>query len=265
MLNQYPRVAFWPGAKSAWRAGRSSLATILVHIPVAIAAGLIAGVVYLSTMSQDLTWVNFGSDGGELITASVTLGVPHPPGYPTYVLVGKLFSLLPLGGTLAYRYNLFSVVAMSFAVGLLTAASGRLINQVDPDRSRNRLASLAVGLIFAFIPLVWSQAVIAEVYALNLAVLAAMMWFLLAPVERQRPMVVGFLLGLAATTHLTSLIVLPAVFLLLRKPSWKRFLSGFLLGLAPFLALPLLGSGSSSIIWGNPTTLSGWWWLVTRE
>ena len=230
-----------------------------------VAAGLIAGVVYLSTLSQDLTWANFGSDGGELVTASVTLGVPHPPGYPTYVLVGKLFSLLPFGGTLAYRYNLFSAVAMSFAVGLLTATSGRMINLRNPSESKKKLSAMIIGLTYAFIPLVWSQSVIAEVYALNLAVLATLLWFLLAPVERQRPLVIGFLLGLAATTHLTSLILLPAIFLLVRKFSWKRFLSGFLLGLSPFLALLLLGSGSSPIIWGDPTDLSGLWWLVSAE
>jgi hypothetical protein len=234
-------------------------------MPIPIATGLIAGVVYLLTLSQDLTWANFGSDGGELVTASVTLGVPHPPGYPTYVLVGKLFGFLPFGDTLAYRYNLFSAVAMSSAVGLLTATCGKMFNHIDPAKSKNKLSFLSIGLTFAFIPLVWSQSVIAEVYALNLSVLAALLWFLLGPAERQRPLVIVFLLGLATTTHLTSLFLLPAVFLLLCKLSWKRVLSGFLLGVSPFLAPLLLGSGNSPIIWGDPTDLSGLWWLVSAE
>jgi hypothetical protein len=81
---------------------------------------LCALLVYVLTLAPDLTWANFGTDGGELITAAVTLGVPHPPGYPTYVLLGKLISLIPMG-TVAYRFNLFSAVCVSLARACVAA------------------------------------------------------------------------------------------------------------------------------------------------
>ncbi|HID51919.1 MAG TPA: DUF2723 domain-containing protein, partial [Anaerolineae bacterium] len=74
--------------------------------------------VYWLTLAPDLTAAHWGGDGGELITAAVTLGVPHPPGYPTYVLLGKLFGFLPVG-SVAYRFNLFSAVAVALAAAVV--------------------------------------------------------------------------------------------------------------------------------------------------
>jgi hypothetical protein len=122
----------------------------------------VALAVYAPTVARDLSWAGAATDGGELITASFTLGVPHPPGYPTYVVLGKLVSLLPLG-TVAFRYNLFSAVCAALAAGLLVAAiRAHWGGRVRP------VTAIAAALAFAWLPLVWSQAVVAEVYALNL-------------------------------------------------------------------------------------------------
>ena len=75
-----------------------------------VLAGLLAILFYSIGLGHDLALSNYGTDGGELITASMTLGVAHPPGYPTYILTSKLFSFFPLGGTIAFQYNLFSAV-----------------------------------------------------------------------------------------------------------------------------------------------------------
>ena len=85
----------------------------------------IALVVYLLTLAPGLTQAHFGGDGGELITAAVTGGVPHPQGYPTYSLLGSLLRWLPLG-TVAYRFNLFSAVCM--------AATAAIISQIAKDK-----------------------------------------------------------------------------------------------------------------------------------
>jgi hypothetical protein len=142
-----------------------------------VATAGIAFLAYLSALAPDLTWANHSGDGGELITASFTLGVAHPPGYPTYVVLGKLFSTLP-AGTIAFRYNLFSAASLAIAAGLLAAT---VIRSSRTTAASRRLPSHLVGVVAAltvpFAPLVWSQAIIAEVYALNLVFLAA---FLLA-------------------------------------------------------------------------------------
>jgi len=58
-----------------------------------------------ATMAPGLAWRHFGDDGGELILASVFLGVAHPPGCPAYLFLGKMFSLLP-GTAMAWKFNL---------------------------------------------------------------------------------------------------------------------------------------------------------------
>ena len=69
-------------------------------------------------MAPGITWAYEGWDGAELITASYRLGIPHPPGYPTYAMVGWLFSHLPIGA-IAWRYSLLSAVAVAGATWLI--------------------------------------------------------------------------------------------------------------------------------------------------
>jgi len=219
--------------------------------------------VYIVSMPNDLTWSYFGGDGGELITASLTLGIPHPPGYPTYVLLGKAFASLPFG-TLAERYHLFSAISMSIAAAVITKIaleyrSGNENYPSSPTRP-HYLPAMAAGLIFAFTPLVWSQAVIAEVYALNLALLAVLIWVL---ISGRSPLLAGILFGLSLTSHLTSLLMLPLCLFLLVRGSWSRFILGSLLGLAPLAVLFYLANSSSPIIWSQPENLKSWLWLVS--
>ena len=220
----------------------------------ALVTTVVALAVYAPTVARDLTWANAATDGGDLITASYTLGIPHPPGYPTYVLLGKLFSLMPLG-TVAFRYNLFSAVCAAAAAGLLAAAIRvQWGARVPPTKAA------AAALFFAFLPLVWSQAVVAEVYSLNLLLVAA--FLLLA--ARGRVLGSGLLLGLALTAHPTSLLLLPAA-LLGAGRAWPRLLAGMVGGLLPLLLLPWLARGDSPVVWGRPETLGGWWWLVSSR
>ena len=217
---------------------------------VALVAAVVLAV-YAPTVARDLTWSGAG-DGGELIAAAMTLGVPHPPGYPTYVLLGRLFALLPLG-SVAFRFNLFSAVCVAAAAGLLVLAMRR--------RWGARLrpaAAVAAALTFAFLPLVWSQAVVAEVYGLNLLCVVA---FVAVWLRRGPSLAGGLLLGLAITAHPTSWLLAPAA--LLGGRGRARLLAGAAIGLLPLLALPLLARGDSPIVWGRPDTAAGWWWLVS--
>lgn len=229
-----------------------------------------AFVVYMLTLAPDLSWANHSVDGGELITAAATLGVPHPSGYPTYVLLGKLFTWLPIG-TLAYRLNFFSAVSVALAAGLVGLMGVHLIEHYFPALP-NRPAKLvgvwpevtavAAGLTFAFAPLIWGQALVSEVYGLNLLCLAALLWALLT----QRPSwLVGLLFGLSLTTHLTSLLLLPLTLIWLGRQQIGKFFLGVLIGLLPFLFLPLLTNSGSPVVWGQADNLAGWWWLVSGQ
>lgn len=225
---------------------------------IPLVSSVLALLLYGWTLAPGLTWAHFGADGGELITASFTLGVPHPPGYPTYVALGKLFSYLPLGST-AVRYNLFSAAAAAAAAAFVSAAALSLMDQPQPSPAE-AAAATAAGISLAAAPLVWGQATIAEVYALNLMVLAALLWSLLS---EKPPLLTGALLGLSVSTHLTSLLMVPLVLALTPGASWGRLGAGVLFGLTPYLLIPLFAAGDSPIVWGEPTSPAGWLWLVS--
>ena len=220
-----------------------------------VLAGLAAFLVYLLSMAPDLTWANFSSDGGELITASITSGIPHPPGYPTYIFLGKIAALIPIG-TVAWRFNFLSAVSAATAVAFITATAQELL----PVTKKNQVVAVAGGLCAAFAPLFWGQALVSEVYALNMAILSILLWSLLSG---RSSFLSGILLGLATTTHLSSLIMLPLALALSARRRWLHLIAGLLLGLLPFLALPFLARSGSPVIWGDPTTLRGWLWLVS--
>lgn len=260
-----------------------------VWVETAVTFG-VALFVYIATLAPGLTWQHFGVDGGELVTASVTFGVPHPPGYPTYVLLGKLFSLLPIG-TIAYRFNLFSAVCTAAAASVVTAtadlqlrqayrfnllsavraaAAGSAVTETGDLQLRPRrtnplergIIAVAVGLSVAFAGLVWSQAVITEVYGLNLLLLALLLWTL---VGKRPPFLIGFLLGLALTTHLTSVFFGPLVLLRTPRSKWHLVVCGAVVGLLPYLLIFLLARTGSPVVWGDPGTMGGWWWLVSGQ
>jgi Protein O-mannosyl-transferase TMEM260-like len=214
---------------------------------------LVVLLVYGTTAVPDLTWAFGSGDGGELITAAVSGGIPHPPGYPTYLLLGKLVALLPLE-PIAYRFNLFSAVCGALAAAFTSPTAKHL-------GLRGWLTVLP-GLTLAFVPLVWQQAIVTEVYALNLLFASLFLWSLLG----KRPSwFTGLLLGVSLTTHLTSALLLPLALLLLPQNQWKQFAFGTLLGLTPFLLLPWLAEADSPVVWGNLNTVAGWWWLVSAQ
>src|SRR5262245_48960660 len=89
-------------------------------LPWALGLFTVALVTYALTLYRTVP----GGDSGELILAAQTLGVAHPPGYPLFTMLGKLFSLLPFS-TIAWRINLLSAVCDAGAAALLLLATAR--------------------------------------------------------------------------------------------------------------------------------------------
>jgi hypothetical protein len=146
-----------------------------------------------------------------------TLGIAHPTGYPLYTLLGKLFTLIPVGD-IAYRVNL-----MSAFFAALTVAFTYLLVRILTDGS---LSAFFASLAIAVSPVFWSQAVIAEVYSLN-AFFTTLVVYLLFRWEmnrRQRPrasmsnavasntlLLAAFVYGLSLTHHRLMLLLAPAI------------------------------------------------------
>src|SRR5262245_60054533 len=174
-------------------------------------AALAALWAYALTLSPTVAWVNEGEDSGDLLVASATLGIPHPTGYPLFVLLGRVAGFLPLG-SLAFRINLVAAVAGAVSVYFIA----RYVLEVAPRAASAGAALAAAGaaLTYAFSRGAWSQSVLAEVYSLNAAFLAAILWAL-ARAERtgsaRHLALAAYLLGLGLTNHLLLIAVIPAV------------------------------------------------------
>jgi len=295
---------FWPGVvpNIGWAllGGSLALAMLLtirqanwLYAPRAIVLLERLGAFFLASVVLALYLRTLGPTVGQADTfefqvVAPTLGVAHPTGYPLYVLSGKLFSWLPFG-SVAWRVNLASAVFGTAAVVVLY----QLISQL----TRRPLLAVAAALAFAFSRVFWSQAVVAEVYALHNLFVAGVMLLLLgwasghwwasyshsaregktnfqhvAAAKRRvlNPVyVLALLLGLSFANHLTTALLLPAValtFLLLRpRLSWREWLVAvvlFLLGLSLYLYIylrwPMLHHGA----WMSP---GEFWRYITGQ
>lgn len=248
---------------------RFLLAAGLAPLLAAAAALLL----YVLTAPPSLTWAHHGADGGDLIAAAVTAGVPHPSGYPTYCLLGRLVALLPLG-PVARRFALFSGVTAAAAVGLLCHAAQRLL---DADAGRRSWRSAATAMVAALLvatgPIYWSQAVIAEVYALNALFVALGLHLALhARASAGAALVAGMAIGLGLGNHLTLALALPGLAVLAwrgapRHP-WRLAATlgaGMALGLAVYAYLPLAARRDPPINWADPRTWERFLGVVTAR
>jgi hypothetical protein len=243
---------------------------------VALAVAAVALVAYLTTLAPTITWSHSGADGGDLITAAATDGVPHPTGYPTYLLLAKPFLLLPWGD-LAWRLNLMSAVFASLSVGLLYLSAIRTLRMLG-NRAiavQHHIVAAAAALAFAFSPVLWSQAVITEVYALNAAFFSLILYLVLSWMENRRPLsllLAGAAFGFGLGNHLTLVLAVPGIALLFLL--WPRLLPdrrwlllalsvASLLGLSIYALLPIRASQAPPVNWGDPRTVGRFIWLVT--
>lgn len=238
-------------------------------LTVGLTAGL-AFVLYWLSCAPNLTWAHQGADGGELIAAAISNGVPHPPGYPLYMLLlrGWLAAtdrLLPFG-SLAWHGALFSALCAAASTGVTVITSATLL---APAQRRWLWGGLA-GLAWAICPLVWSQAVITEVYTLHALLVALLGWVTLS--NQRRTWQIALVVALGVAHHLTFGLLLPAAVYFLwlehRKDATLRRLvlglgAGMVLGALFYLRTPLVARLTPPINWGYADNIDGLTWLVT--
>jgi len=232
---------------------------------------LLAGVAFLFydvTLTPSLSYLS--PDGNELATIPYVLGLAHMPGYPLYTWLGKIFTWLPFGDV-AHRVNLMSAALGAAGVGSLYLIIKALLHPKTASPIIHRAGASLAATLFAFSPTFWSQAVIAEVYAPNIALVALTILALLHWERTRRDrdfFLFALIFGLSMGTHISNLGFAPAFALfvlltdrtVLKRPTWwMAGIVGFSLGAAQFAWLPLKASTLNDRIMLEhaPTTLKG--------
>ncbi len=229
------------GATSIARLARRLRSLAGSNAAMAVAVGLIALAVYLRTLAVSIAW----GDSPELTAAAWRAGVPHPTGYPLYMLLGYAFTHLCPWGSVAQRMNLLSALSAAGAVSLVYLLAWRLTHA--------RWASALSALSLAFSQTFWSQAVIAEVYAFHLLLMAGVLGLVLTwerRGERRYLRLAAVAYGLCCTHHLLSGLLLPGLLVIglgakrreqfVRELRWTVPL--FLLPLCLYAYLPLVSA-----------------------
>lgn len=232
--------------------------------------------VYLLTLTPTI----YNLDSAELTVAAATAGLTRSTGYPLYLMLGHLWSYIPIGD-IGYRLNLFSAFNGAFTIML----TERILRRLGPGSwpTFGALGLLACGVYF------WSLSLIAEVYTLHTVLMALMILLLLRWADQpsaQKLALVGLVTGLSMGHHAATVLLIPGVvfYVLTTAPRmalhWRSmiFVAGaFAMGLAVYLYLPLrytanppfnyAGLYDSSGVFEpiNLHTIQGLWWLVSGQ
>ena len=241
---------------------------------ISMLVGVILLTLYLLTKSPTITWEHNGADSGELAAAATILGIPHPPGYPLWIILNHWALKVIPGTDPAGQLVILSCLCAAMAGSLVAYATINLTSKFLKDaRTTNVLASITAGLFCGTAPLVWSQATIVEVYSLLGLVIISVIILGLRWHQKQNDRgkmslpLIGLLIGLGTGIHLTILLLIPAFTPLFFKRIKIRDAIKFVLcifaGMNIFWVLPFFASAHPAISWGDATSFNGFLWLIS--
>jgi len=237
---------------------------------VGAALFVVAFAVFATTCAPALSWL----DSAEFIAAAASLGVPHSPGHPLEAMLGRAITLVPIGDV-AFRVNLLSALLSAGAVPLLFGAFRQLLAALAKDAPGWTHAAIAaaMSLTLAASAAVWMQAVRAEVYGLELLLLAGIVYAVVGyATTRQSSYAVCFALftGLGLATHhfITLTLALPAALAMVwiarpRLTAVTASLVAGTVGLTAFAYLPVRAAAEPVLNWGHPDTLGRLLWTIS--
>ncbi|MFC1629290.1 DUF2723 domain-containing protein, partial [Gemmatimonadota bacterium] len=107
--------------------------------------GIVTLAVYALTVAPTVAFW----DVGEFIATSLNLGIPHPPGAPTFVLLGRLFTLMPTPFNIAAEVNLISVLAGTATVLLLYGIILEVLHLMEQGRQEEEGYSRSIHVLAA--------------------------------------------------------------------------------------------------------------------
>ncbi len=211
----------------------------------------------------------YGGDAGDLVANAYLFGIPHPPGYPLYTLLaGQISHTIPWN-SIEWRVGLMS----SFPTALSLFFLWRIIFRITKSIFATTLAVIFYGLLGP----VWLSAITQEVF--GLFSLFAVVWVeqystWIEEKQTKQLLFLSFWTGLSLTHHqLIILCIIPAVFLVITRykdltkqvlSNWWKILLCVLIGLLPYLYIPVSAHFSSLFSQENVSTIEGFFRLVTR-
>ena len=201
----------------------------------------IATLVYILTVEETASFW----DCGEFIASSFKLQVPHPPGAPFFLLMGRIFSFLSFGDTsqVAYWINMISVLSSGFTILFLfwsISLLGRKLFKIDDHEiTQNQaitiLGGSAIGaLAYTFSDSFWFSAGEAEVYAMSSFFTAFVFWAILKwerisdESKASRWLIlIAYMMGLSIGVHLLNLVTIPALAMIYYYKKYQPSTMGF--------------------------------------
>lgn len=210
-------------------------------------------------------------DTSEYIAAAYTLGLPHPPGNPLFVLLGRVFAVIPVfGPSVAFRVNVLAALTSAISAGMWFLITERVLVSWFPEKWQRIVGASLATLIGATAFTVWNQSVVNEkVYTISLLGIAVCSWLMIrwsddpdGPVADRILVLVAYILGLGYANHMGGMLAAPAAALavLVRRPRtllrWKLLLAciaALLFGITPFATQPIRAAHHPALNEGEPT------------
>jgi tetratricopeptide (TPR) repeat protein len=212
-------------------------------------------IVYLRTMAPTASFW----DCGEFVACSYILAIPHPPGTPLFVMIGRIFTLFPLFGEIAARVNFISVLSSALTAWLGYLLIVKLISYWEKQNQSlwikvgKYVGGVAGSLFLAFSMTFWSNAVEAEVYGASMFLMLLILYLGLLWMDNRgtpkgdRLLILISYLGLLSTgIHMTIFMIMPAIFLLVilvdkeKLLDWRFWITGLVLALVMHSLTPFL-------------------------
>jgi hypothetical protein len=232
----------------------------------ATVASVLVLILYLLTLAPSTAmW-----DTSEYITAAQVLGLPHPPGNPLFVLIGRVFAILPIASSIAVRVNVLAALCSAVSAGMWFLITERVLVGWFALRWQRILGGSLAALIGATSFTVWNQSVVNEkVYTVSLLGIAIISWLMIRwcdqPDGRKADRIlvlVAYLCGLGYANHMAGMLAAPAVGLAVLIVRWRTILrwklllacmGALILGITPFAMEPIRAAHFPALNEGEPT------------
>ena len=235
------------------------------YLAALVASALVFGLYLLTLAPSTAMW-----DTSEYITAATVLGLPHPPGNPLFVLIGRVFAILPIAKSIAVRINVLAAVCSAVSAGMWFLVTERVLVGWFTERWQRIVGAGVATLIGATAFTVWNQSVVNEkVYTVSLMGIAIVSWLMIRWCDEpdgRKPdrilVLVAYLLGLGYANHMAGMIAAPAVGLAVLIIRWRTIMrwkllaacmAALLFGITPFAMQPIRAAHFPALNEGEPT------------